>query len=86
MVKRLKTNTNIYYTRPDKGAGAVVINCSDYIRKMLSILNDGFRFQFSGDLSFDDILKMEIKTLNHLLKLYKSEFISRDVYERIHSV
>ena len=32
--KRLKNNTNNYLTRPDKGAGVVILNRSNYIDKM----------------------------------------------------
>ena len=46
---------------------------------MLSILNDSSKFQFLADLSFDDSLKMEIKSQKWLLKLYKSKFISKEI-------
>ena len=33
------------------------------------------------DLSCDDILKMEVKIQKRLLKLYKSKFFSKEIYE-----
>ena len=79
----LKRNSDILITRPDKGAGIVILNCTDYITKMTTILDDTTKFLKIGDLSFDDTHKLEIKLQKQYLELFKKKFISREVYELI---
>lgn len=45
----------------DKGSGVVILNYSDYINKILSILDDTSKFQKLGDRSIDDTNKTEVK-------------------------
>ena len=48
--KKLKTNTNIYSAKTDKGAGVVNLDHSDNISKMPVILDDVSKFHLMGDL------------------------------------
>ena len=50
----LKHTSDILLTRPDKGAGVVILNRTDYITKMVAILNDSTKFLKLGHLSHDD--------------------------------
>ena len=81
--KCLKQNSDILITRPDKGTGIVILNCTDYITKMITILDNTTKFLKIGDLSFDDTQKLEIKLQKQYLELFKKKFISRKVYELI---
>ena len=44
VAKCLKWNSDIPITRPDKGAGIVILNFTDYISKMATILDDTTKF------------------------------------------
>ena len=44
-LKDLRTNSDGIITRPDKGRATVVMNRSDYIDKMLTILDDPPKFE-----------------------------------------
>ena len=57
----LNRNSDILLTRPDKGAGVVILNRTDYITKLATILDDTIKFLKLGDLFFDDTHKLKIK-------------------------
>ena len=76
--KQLKTNTNIYFTRSDKGAGVVILNRSDYIDQMYVILDD-VKFHKLGYLSCDDTLKMQVKIQKQFLQSYNKNFFLKKV-------
>ena len=40
VIKALRSNDDIYSTKPDKGSGVVIFNMNDYKPKMGMILND----------------------------------------------
>ena len=42
--KQLRQNTDVFLTKPDKGASVVILNRADYISKMNSILDDTDKF------------------------------------------
>ena len=77
--KQLKMNTDIVLTRPDKGAGVVVLNRADYVSKMDAILEDTNKFLKLGDLSFDDTQKLENKLQKRFLELFRRKFILKEV-------
>ena len=83
--EQLKMN-NVVLTRPDKGAGVVILNKADYLSKMDVILGDTDKFLKLGDLSFDDTQRTENKLQKHFLELFKSKLISKEIYEFIHPV
>ena len=47
-IKSLRCNEQILITKPDKGSGVVILNKSDYIKKMGSILEDKTKFLNMG--------------------------------------
>ena len=58
--RSLRCNENIHATKPDKGSEVVIMNKSDYISKMNSILQDNSKFENLGPSSeFDNIAKIE---------------------------
>ena len=79
-------NTDIVLTKPDKGAGVVILNRADYIGKINAILEDTNKFLKLGDLSFDDTQKLENKLQKRFLELFRKKFISKEVYEFIRPV
>ena len=85
VAKCLKRNSDILITRPDNVAGVVILNRINYITKMATILDDTTKFLKIGDLSFDDIHKLEIKLQKRFLELFKKK-IFREVYELIRPI
>ena len=71
MANGLKRNSYILLTRPDKCADVMILNCTDYITKMVTILDDTTKFQKIGDLSLDDTHKLEIKSQKRFLESFK---------------
>ena len=67
VAKCLKRNPDILLTRPDKGAGVVILNWTDCITKMATILDGTTKSLKIGDLSFNDIHKLEIKLQKRFL-------------------
>ena len=86
VAKCLKQNSNILLARPDKDAGIVIQNCTDYVTKMATILDDTTKFLKIRDLSFDYTHNLEIKLQKRFLELFKKIFISREVYELIRPI
>ena len=60
-----------------------MLNRTDYITKMATILDVTTKFQKIDNLSFDDTYKLEIKLQKRFLELFKKKFISWEVYELI---
>ena len=86
VAKCLNRNSDILITRPDKSAGVVILNRTDYITKMATILDDTTKFQKIGDLSIDDSHKLEIKSQKPFLELFKKKLISREIFELIRPI
>ena len=86
VAKCLKQNSDILITRRNKGVGIMILNHTDYITIMDTILDDTTKFLKIGDLSFDNTHKLKIKLRKPFLKLFKKKFISSEVYELIHPV
>ena len=74
-------NNDMVLTRPDKGAGVVIVNRADYVSKMNAILEDTNMFLKLGDLSFDDTQKIKNKLQKRFLELFRSKLILKGVYE-----
>ena len=53
-IKSLRCNEQILITKPDKGSGVVILNKSDYIKKMGSILEDKTKFLNMGGVHLHD--------------------------------
>ena len=67
-----------------KGNGVVVLNCSDYVDKMLTILSQEEKFRHIGNVDGNDNTLQHERALQvFLLRHYKQGYISKEVYERI---
>ena len=64
----------------------MILNWTDYITKMATILDNTTKCLKIGDLSFDDNHKLEIKLQKRFLELFKKKFFSREVSELIHPI
>ena len=73
VAKCLKQNSDILITRHEKGARAVILDRTDYITKMATILDDTTKFLKIVELSFDDTHKLEIKLEKQFLELFKKK-------------
>ena len=71
--------------RPDKGKGIVLLNRTDYVEKMNTILSDQTKFSEIGSPEFAIIFRLEDK-INRTLKQFKDENILNDhVYQDLYS-
>ena len=95
VAKCLKQDSDNVITRLDKGAGVVILNRTDYITKMVTILDDTTKFLKIGDLSFDDTHKLKIKLqpigsqrprMYGLPKIHKSDIPLRSILSISHSI
>ena len=83
-IKSLRTNDEILITKPDKGAGVVILNKDNYNDKMKTILNDTTKFPALGPVTNkDNTAKIESRIQRRLLQLRKECLISKQVYEAI---
>ena len=84
-LKKLSGNSDLVIVRPDKGSGVVVLNKTDYVRKMNSVLEDTSKFEWMQDLDgFSLVRKLEQNMRKLLLSLKKRKFLSSDLYERLY--
>ena len=80
----LRHNKDIVITRPDKGAGTVVMDTVDYTAKMLQILNDTSKFEYLGSCEDNDRTGQHERALQaFLLRQCKQGDISSEVYDRV---
>ena len=85
-LKALSRNKDIIVIRPDKGSGVVILDRSDYIRKVELILEDTSKFDLAKN---QDIFKIsrtiETRVRNYLRdKVYKKNLISEEVYKSLY--
>ena len=81
-LKELKDNKDIIITKPDKGAGIVLLNKLDYIEKMETILADEHKFSCLRNEK-DKTASIE-QQITKCLKSFKDEgILSEVVYESI---
>ena len=69
----LKNDLSITITRPDKGKGAVVLDKTDYINEVETILADTSKFTPVSEDAFKVITRAEDKLLRFLRKLVKNK-------------
>ena len=82
-IKSLRSNTNIVITKPDKSAGVVILNKTDYRSKMHSILHDETKFKTPGPVTdYDNTSKIETRIHRRLLQMQK-ENLPAALYELI---
>ncbi|CAF4673899.1 unnamed protein product [Rotaria sp. Silwood1] len=77
LLQKLKEDTSIIITRPDKGRGVVLMDKQDYVNKIQSILNDSSKF---SSLSEDPTLARENSLKSILRKLHDQGQIKDQFY------
>ena len=83
-IKSLRSNRNILITKPDKGSGVVILNKTDYIKKMNSILADERKFlTLSPSSEKDNTSKIESQIQRRLLQLHKDDLLPTNLYDLI---
>ena len=82
-IKSLRCNEQILVTKPDKGSGVIILNKSDYFKKMGSILDDKTKFLNMGGVYLHNNTTInEHKLQIRLLDLANQNIIARNVYDR----
>ena len=80
VIRVLKANKDIVILRPDKGHAVVLMGRSEYIKKMLQILEDTSKFERLGQVAdHDSTARIERSIQTQLLKPHKAGEIPRDV-------
>lgn len=77
VLRSLANDQSIVITRPDKGRGVVIMNKSEYIQKMQTILNDDTTFHI---IDHDPTIANENRLIRTLLRLKKEGFITEGEY------
>ena len=86
-LRALRADPSIVVTKPDKGNGVVVMDRSDYVAKMLTILSDEQKFQRLGEVETHDFTYQRERSLQaYLLRQYKDKEISEELYHRLRPV
>ena len=84
-LKNLKSDKSIFITRPDKGRGTVILDRSEYIEKVESILNDNTKFKEIFEDPFKVITKLEDRLARLLRTVLKLNIISKDTFNNLFS-
>ena len=85
--KTLLSNKNLIVTRPDKGSGVVLLDRTDYVSKMMTILSDTTKFSLLGPSSqFDFTANIESSFQCRFSRLAQNGDIPQKVYEAIRPV
>ena len=84
ILKRLKKNESLVICKPDKGNGTVLLNKSDYMDKMESILHDESKFHKRNDDIYKVNIGIEDKINYQLRKLKKNNSITESVYNELY--
>ena len=83
-IKSQRSNNNILITKPDKGSGVVILNKTDYIKNMNSILEDETKFLTLGLSSEkDNTSKIESRIQRCLLQLHKDDLLPANLHDLI---
>ena len=81
-LKQLKENPNIVLCKADKENIIVILNKTDYIEKMMVILNDKSKFLKLGEVDkFDHTSKIENSVQRKLRCWFSKGLISKETYE-----
>ena len=79
----LKYNDSIVIVKPDQGNGIVILDRSDYNKKMEDILEDTTKFLRLDDDPVKLTLQRENKLISSLKTLKRSESISEATYDKL---
>ena len=86
ILKNLGKNESLHITRPDKGRGVVILNKTEYINKMESLLSDNNTFEKHPDENpLAKTLRIEDKINRNLKKLKDRNALTEDEYKQIYA-
>ena len=86
-LKELRENDKIVISRPDKGRATVIMNASDYVSKMLVILDDTSKFHALGPVATHDKTARIETSINSLLsRLKTSGEISDEQFDAVRAI
>ena len=87
ILRNLGQNKDLIITKPDKGRRAVILDKTDYVSKMNSILSDTDKFKKCSDTNdiYSLSLKYEDKANRFVKKLYNLGIISMEQYNHLFS-
>ena len=82
----LSKNKDIIITNPNKGSGVVILNRTDYIKKMEEIVNDTTKFKVHNDQDLYQVSRRIVrKVCKFLLEhLKKPGLLSDDEYKKLY--
>ena len=87
VAQQLMKNNNLVISKPDKGSGMVILDRSDYVSKMMSLLSDESKFTKCGPSdTYDFTVKIESAFQRRFRKLLKQKIINRETYNAIRPV
>ena len=75
----MSQDKDIIVTRPDNGKGVVILNRSDYERKILTILGDEIKFALVNEDIYKLVLRFEDKYNRLIDDLFKKNIVNQDV-------
>ena len=83
-LRNIKSKQEIIIAKADKGSNVVILNKSEYIAKMLTIINDNSKFKYLGPVKeFDKTLKIEKEICFVLKDLLNKKEISLVIFDLV---
>jgi len=82
-LKTLANNDDIIVCKPDKGKAVVIVNKSDYINSIVTLISDRAKFSEVTDCVEKYSRKMEDKVNNFLRKLKDLNLLDSDLYKQL---
>ena len=83
VTKKLGSNKDLIITKPDKGNGVVLLNESDYERKMKNLLQDFTKLTTNDESWMSLVFKYQDKVSYFVDNLFKSGIISEDEKKKL---
>ena len=84
VVMKVKNNTDLIFSKPDKGTGIVLMDKVQYLNKMQDIISDSSKFKLLGltcKLSY--IQKTEKKIIDLLKEWVKNNEITQNILDLV---
>ena len=85
ILRKLSKVKELVICRPDKGKGIVLLNRSDYVNKMHTVLSDSTKFSKIGEPKFSLIFKVEDKINRTLRQFKENSVIDEPTYNKLYS-
>jgi len=82
----LGKNDSLYISKPDKGNGIVILNRSDYVDKMNTILSDTTKFTSVDENCYKLTQRLELRLNKMLLLLHKANKLDKNTYDNLRAV